>query len=139
MTNRYTKGLAGLAGLAALALGGSAIAGAATTSTTQSANGQSQTPPAFAGPAHGTAAHENAEKAVTGESATKAQTAAVASVGGGTAGAVTTDYTGGGYEVTVAKSDGTAVEVHLDRAFKAMQGPGGNHPGGDHPAGSAGR
>jgi len=139
MTNRYTKGLAGLAGLAALALGGSAIAGAATTSTTQSANGQSQTPPAFAGPAHGTAAHENAEKAVTGESATKAQTAAVASVGGGTAGAVTTDYAGGGYEVTVTKSDGTAVEVHLDSAFKAMQGPGGNHPGGDHPAGAPGR
>ena len=42
-------------------------------------------------PAHGTAAHEDAEKAVTGADAAKAQAAAVASVGSGTAGSVTTD------------------------------------------------
>jgi hypothetical protein len=79
-------------------------------------------------PAHGTAAHEDAEKAVTGAAAAKAQAAAVKAAGGGTAGAVTTDFTGNGYEVTVTKSDGSKVEIHLDSAFNALQGPGG--PGG---------
>jgi hypothetical protein len=76
-------------------------------------------------PAHGTAAHEDAEKAVTGAAATKAQAAAVKAVGGGTAGVVTTDFTGNGYEVTVTRSDGSKVEVHLDSSFNAMQRPGG--------------
>jgi hypothetical protein len=78
-------------------------------------------------PAPGTAAHEDAEKVVTGEAATKAQAAAVKSVGGGTAGAVTTDYFGSGYEVVVTKSDGTKVEVHLDSSFNVLQGPPGGH------------
>jgi outer membrane lipoprotein SlyB len=38
-------------------------------------------------------------------------------VGGGTAGAVTTDVSGNGYEVTVTKSDGSKVEVHLDQSL----------------------
>jgi hypothetical protein len=76
-------------------------------------------------PAHGSAAHEDAEKAVTGDNATKAQAAAVASVGSGTAGDVTTDYSGNGYEVTVTKSDGTQVEVHMDSSFNVQAGPGG--------------
>jgi hypothetical protein len=76
-------------------------------------------------PAHGTAAHEDAETTVTGAAATKAQAAAVKAVGSGTAGSVTTDYTHTGYEVTVTKSDGTQVEVHLNSSFNAMQGPGG--------------
>jgi hypothetical protein len=79
-------------------------------------------------PAHGSAAHEDAEKAVTGTAASKAQAAAVKAAGGGTAGAVTTDFTGNGYEVTVKKSDGSTVEIHLDSSFNARQGPGG--PGG---------
>ena len=68
-------------------------------------------------PDHGTAAHEGAEKPVTGSNATKAQAPAVKSVGSGTAGAVTTDFTQTGHEVTVTKSDGSKVEVHLDKAF----------------------
>lgn len=73
-------------------------------------------------PAHGSAAHEAAEKPVTGAAATKAQAAAVKAAGGGTAGAVTTDFTGSGYEVTVTKSDGSSVEIHLDSCFTALQG-----------------
>jgi hypothetical protein len=76
-------------------------------------------------PAHGTAAHEDAEKPVTG-AATKARAAAVKAAGGGTAGAVTSDFTGHGYEVTVAKSDGSSVEIHLDGSFNATRGPGGH-------------
>jgi hypothetical protein len=52
-------------------------------------------------PAPGTAAHEDHEQAVTGEAADRAKAAAVKADGGGTAGDVTTDYFGNGYEVTV--------------------------------------
>jgi hypothetical protein len=71
---------------------------------------------------------------VTGSAAAKAQAAAVKSVGSGTASAVTTDFSGHGYEVTVTKSDGSKVEVHLDSAFNALHGPGG--PKGDASRGS---
>jgi len=140
MFNRVKKGLIVGAGLAALALGGSAIAGAAnsqsTTSTTQSGStSQSQSPPAANFPAHGSAAHEDAEKPVTGTAASKAKAAARGSVGSGTAGDVTTDFTGDGYEVTVTKSDGSKVEVHLDKSFNVMQGHPGGGPGGYGPAG----
>jgi ferric-dicitrate binding protein FerR (iron transport regulator) len=74
-------------------------------------------------PAPGTAAHENAEKAVTGAAAAEAQAAAVKAAGGGTAGKVTTDCTGTGYEVTVTKSDGSTVEIHLDSAFHTLPAP----------------
>ena len=131
MLKRFKKVLLGVAACAALAAGGSAIAGAATsgtTTTTTTVASSTQTPPANF-PAHGTAAHEDAEKAVTGDAATKAQAAAFASVGSGTAGAVTTDYQGNGYEVTVTKSDGSTVDVHLDSSFAVMQGRGPGGPG----------
>ena len=80
-------------------------------------------------PAHGSAAHEDAETAVTGSAATQAQAAAVKSVGSGTAGAVTTDFTKTGYEVTVTKADGSQVEVHLDSSFNVMSGPQGGPQG----------
>jgi hypothetical protein len=73
-------------------------------------------------PAHGSAAHEDAEKPVTGSAADRAKAAAVKYVGGGTAGEVTTDFQGAGYEVTVTRSDGSTVEVHLDRSFNVMGG-----------------
>jgi nicotinic acid phosphoribosyltransferase len=138
------KVIAGVAALGALALGGSAIAGAATSSTASTSpqgapssqgSPRSQGRPPFNGPAHGTAAHEDAEKAVTGAAAAKAQAAAVKSVGSGTAGAVTTDLTGKGFETTVTKADDTKVEVHLDSSYKVMQGPGGH---GWPPAGQGG-
>src|SRR5262249_56258552 len=83
-------------------------------------------PPALRNmPAAGTAAHEEHEQAVTGDSADKAKAAAIKAVGGGTAGDVTTDYFGNGYEVTVTKSDGSKVEIHLDSSFDDMGPPGG--------------
>ncbi len=127
--------------LAAVSITGGAVgatffgtANAATTSSTSSTSTTTPSQPAF--PAHGTAAHEDQEKAVTGDAAAKAQAAAVKSVGSGTAGAVTTDITGKGYEVTVTKSDGSQVEVHLDSSFNVMRGGGHPGPGGanDHDA-----
>jgi hypothetical protein len=115
-----------LAGLAALALGGSALAGAANKSSSKSASRASI-------PQHGTATHEDAEKPVTGTAADKAKAAAEKSVGSGsTATEVTTDFTGDGYEVTVKKADGSTTEVHLDNAFNVRQGHGGPDGHRDH-------
>jgi hypothetical protein len=116
------------AAVAAAAFGGATLANAASSATTSSSSSvapaatQAALPANM--PAHGSAAHENAEKAVTGAAAAKAKAAAVKAVGGGTASAVTTNCTGNGYEVIVIKSSGTKVEVHLDSSFNAMQFPG---------------
>src|SRR6476646_2351441 len=107
-----------------VALGVAALTGAATShaGTTTTPTTAGQPPPAFRNmPAPGTAAHEDAEKPVTGDDAEKAKAAAVKAVGEGTAGDVTTDYFGKGYEVTVTKSDGSTVEIHLDSSFQVMQ------------------
>lgn len=130
MIQQAKKVLYGSAALAAFAVGGAAIANAASSQTTTTTT----TVPAPPGPPlHGSAAHEDAEKPVTGDAAAKAQAAAVKAVGGGTAGDVTTDFPGSGYEVTVTKSDGSTVEVHLDSSFDVMQMPGGRGggPGGN--------
>jgi hypothetical protein len=130
MFKHVKKGLAAVVAVTALAVGGSAIANAASqgsSKSTTTTNSTTQPPAAFNGPAHGTAAHEDAEKAVTGSAAAKVQAAAVKSVGSGTAGAVTTDLQGTGYETTVTKADGSTVEVHLDSSFNAFQGAGGQH------------
>jgi hypothetical protein len=104
--------------LAGGVLVGALTASAATSSTGTAASGGSPTYQSRATfPAHGTPAHENLEKPVTGTAADKARAAAVKAVGGGTAGAVTTDVSGNGYEVTVTKPDGSKVEVHLDQSF----------------------
>jgi hypothetical protein len=141
MFKRLKQLLIGGAALAALALGGSAIAGAAsgggssssTTATAPSGSGGGPPPGFTSANAPGTAAHENAEKTVTGEAAAKARAAALASVGGGTAGAVTGDFrNSGAYEVSVTKTDGSQVTVRLDSSFKVEShpaGPGGG-PGG---------
>lgn len=125
MPSAVKKAAAALVGVAALAVGGSAIANA-------SSGGSTTTTPTIAAqpsfPAHGSASHEDAEQAVTGANADKAKAAAIKAVGGGTAGAVTTDYTQSGYEVTVTKSDGSTTEVHLDSSFTVLQGPGGGGP-----------
>jgi hypothetical protein len=135
MTNTTTRGKAarwgGIAGLmAAGTIGGAVLTGtltanaATTTGTAAVSSSVSSTATSGANgtaratyPAHGTAAHERLEKLVTGTDAAKARAAAVKSVGSGTAGAVTTDVSGSGYEVTVTKADGSSVEVHLTSSF----------------------
>ncbi|MBV8528222.1 MAG: hypothetical protein JOZ75_07910 [Candidatus Dormibacteraeota bacterium] len=116
--------------------GASTAASTGTTATSPSVTAPSPPAGSSSMPAHGTPAHENAETAVTGDNATKAQAAAVKYVGSGTAGAVTTDYTKTGYEVTVTKSDGSTVEVHLDSSFNVLQMPGPGGPGGPPPSGN---
>lgn len=122
-----------VAALSGAAVGGAAVAGAATSHSGSAAHPATagQPPPRLRSmPAPGTAAHEDAEKAVTGTAAEKAQAAAVKAAGGGTAGVVTTDFFGKGYEVTVTKSDGSKIEIHLDSAFQVMARPMGPPPSG---------
>jgi hypothetical protein len=136
MLSRIKKVGLGVAAVSGAAVGGAAVAGAATSHSGSAAapNAVSgQPPPVLQNmPTPGTAAHEEHEQAVTGTAAEKAQTAAVKAVGGGTAGDVTTDYFGNGYEVTVTKSDGSKVEIHLDSSFDVM-GPPGGHGGAPPP------
>jgi hypothetical protein len=107
-----------------LGVAGAANSDSGTTAVPPTASGKP--PPALREmPAQGTAAHEDHEKAVTGDEADKAKAAALEAVGGGSAGDVTTDYFGDGYEVTVTESGGNTVEVHLDNSFEVMGPPGG--------------
>jgi hypothetical protein len=150
MPKRIKQTLIGVLAFAALAVGGAAIAGAASSTSSTSTSTITTTPPAggprgapggfSAADAPGTAAHENAEKAVTGEAAEKAKAAAVATISGGKAGSVTTDFRGSGYEVTVTKTDGSQVTVHLDSSFKVQTHPPGAPMGGrPGQAGSSGQ
>jgi len=135
MLSKVKKVGLGVAALSGAAVGGAAVAGAATShsgATSTPAAASAHPPPGLKNmPAPGTAAHEDAEKPVTGEAADKAKAAAVEAAGGGTAGDVTTDYFGKGYEVTVTKPDGSSIEIHLDSSFEVMGPPGG--PGGAPP------
>jgi len=134
--NSFRKVAAGGAIVAAAITGGALGANLfgtanAQTSTTTAPSSSTAPPQGQSFPAHGTPEHEALEKPVTGDAASKAQAAAVKSLGGGTAGAVTTDAQGTGYEVTVTKTDGSQTEVHLDSSFNVMQhGPHGGNDGG---------
>jgi len=132
MLDKVKKVGLGIAALSGAAVGGAAVAGASTShspaATTPSA-ASAKPPPAYRNmPAPDTAAHEDHEQAVTGDAADKARAAAIKALGGGTAGDVTTNYFGNGYEVTVTKSDGNKVEVHLNSSFDVI-GPPGDHGG----------
>jgi uncharacterized membrane protein YkoI len=113
------KTVAMVAALGALALGGSAIAGAAqnstaTTTATPSA-GQGQPP---SGGRH-VGANGKTEQALTGETAAKVKAAALKKVPGGTIERVETDVDHGSpYEAHVTKSDGTQLEVLVNKDFQ---------------------
>jgi uncharacterized membrane protein YkoI len=94
-----------VAALAALGLGGSALADAATQSSTPAAKDSR--------PAGGPGAGETA---LTGTTADKVKAAALAKVPG-TVVRVETDN-GGVYEAHIRKADGTEVEVKVDKSFK---------------------
>jgi hypothetical protein len=116
-----------LAALGALALGGSALAGAATkssssTSSASSASTAAQTaqPPGGGGAAGGhVGANGRTETLLTGDTAAKVEAAALARVSGGTIERVETDVDHGSpYEAHVRKADGTSVEVLVTEAFQ---------------------
>jgi uncharacterized membrane protein YkoI len=114
------KAITVLGAFAALALGGSAIAGAADSSSSSTSG---STPAAHVG------ANGKQEKALTGDTASKVEAAALAELPGGTIERVETDADHGSpYEAHVRKADGTSVEVLVNESFAVtavnpMQGP----------------
>jgi hypothetical protein len=130
MFSNARKTIAAIAALGALALGGSAIADAASNgsssanqSTASSSSQTANRPPAApnGGPPPGphVGANGKQEEPLTGETATKVKEAALAKVSGGTVERVETDVDHGSpYEAHVRKSDGTQVEVLVNKSFE---------------------
>ena len=130
MSNTIAKGLMAVAAVGALALGGSALAGAAGQSTTTDAGlhhraqgyGAQASRPAAARPTRaraGTSARNGQrETLLTGDTAAKVKAAALAKVPGATVERVETDADHGSpYEAHLRKSDGTELEVLVDKSF----------------------
>src|SRR3954469_9474696 len=99
MAHKLKKVLITVAALAALALGGAALAGAS--------SGGSDT--------------GDTSKAITGDATAKAEKAALAETGGGKVNQTELDNENGAtYEVEVAKTDGSTVDVRLGDAFNVI-------------------
>jgi uncharacterized membrane protein YkoI len=113
MLQRLTKIGAALAALAAIAVGSAAISGAASTSDS-SRGGQGNVAPGV-----GAARQHKPETPLTGETAAKVRKAALDKVSGGTIIRVETDTDHGSpYEAHVRKSDGSEVEVLVNKQFE---------------------
>jgi len=128
-----------LAGLAAIAVGGAALAGAAsgpgTTSTPRGAPGPGAPGPyGFGGPR----GYRHHETPLTGTTADKVRQAALAKVPGATVLRLETDGRRSAYEAHLRKSDGSFVLVQVDKDFRvtAVHGfvPGRGGPCGPHGA-----
>ena len=126
MPHPVRKMLAAVAVLAAAALGGSALAGAASSSTSTQSTAPAQgsapqgQPPAGNGAAGGHVGRNGQrETLLTGDTAAKVKAAALAKVSGGTIERVETDADHGSpYEAHVRKSDGTELEVLVNKDFQ---------------------
>jgi hypothetical protein len=121
--------LMGVAAIAALALGGSALADAASSGSSGSSSSQTTTTPSQSpqqqpprGPGGSNGGHVGAngqrEVLLTGDTATKVKEAALAKVSG-TVERVETDVDHGSpYEAHIRKSDGTELEVLVNKNFE---------------------
>jgi uncharacterized membrane protein YkoI len=128
MSNTIAKGLVAVAAAGALALGGSALAGAAGQTTTAQGSSTPQSYGAQVAPPRGSApdpskgghvgANGQRETLLTGDTAAKVKAAALAKVPGATVERVETDVDHGSpYEAHLRKSDGTELEVLVDKSF----------------------
>ena len=92
------KGVAiAIAAVAALAVGGTAIAGAA-----------------------GGGDDDATDKAISGQALDRASAAALAQTGGGRVTETEMGDEEGAYEVEVTRADGSQVDVHLDKEFQVL-------------------
>jgi hypothetical protein len=116
-----------VAAIGAAALGGTAIANAASSGTSSTATGTAtgpapptqQAPPTQRDPSlGGHQANGKTEKLLSGDTASKVEAAAKAKVPGATIERVETDAdTGSPYEAHMKKSDGSEVIVYVDSNF----------------------
>src|SRR5437867_1053681 len=111
MFKQMQKVIAGVAVLAAIAVGAAAVAGAASGGSGTASRGSAapQVPPGGHGPG---------ETLLTGDTADKVRKAAQDKVSGGTVLRVETDSDGSPYEAHVRKSDGSQVVVKVNKAFE---------------------
>lgn len=96
MGSKMKKVVLGVLALAALALGGAAIAGAT--------GGDD----------------DGSERAITGNALDRASAAALQETGGGQVTGTEAGDEEGAYEVEVTRSDGSQVDVHLDDRFNVL-------------------
>ncbi len=120
MTDRVKNIMLIDAAMTALALGGSAIAGAASGGESGSSSGNSSAPAANRGAA-GLPPQRADETLLTGDTAAQVRKAALAKVSGGTIERVETDADGNAaYEAHMVRSDGTRVTVYVNKSFDVV-------------------
>jgi uncharacterized membrane protein YkoI len=118
MKRRITKVMAGVAALAAFALGGATIAQAVGNS-----NGSTTTNDNGSAPAHSSGAlpQRADETVLTGDAASKVTAAAEAKVPGATIERVETDADGhAAYEAHMVKADGSRITVYVNKQFEVV-------------------
>jgi uncharacterized membrane protein YkoI len=118
MKRRITKVMAGVAALAAFALGGATIAQAVGNS-----NGSTTTNDNGSAPAHSSGAlpQRADETVLTGDAASKVTAAAKAKVPGATIERVETDADGhAAYEAHMVKADGSRITVYVNKQFEVV-------------------
>jgi uncharacterized membrane protein YkoI len=121
MTDRIKNLLLIVLSITALALGGSAIAGAASgVGGSSSNNNNSSARAAHRGPA-GLPPQRSDETLLTGDTAAQVRKAALAKVSGGTILRIETDADGNApYEAHMVRSDGSRVTVYVDKSFNVV-------------------
>jgi len=118
-TRTIRQGVMTVGALGALALGGSALSDAATSGSSQSQGSAAAQRPDPTRPGGHVGANGKTEAALPADVAAKVKAAAQAKVAGGTVERVETDVDHGSpYEAHVRKSDGTELEVLVDKDFK---------------------
>src|SRR4051812_27382511 len=117
MFNKVRSGVVALAVLGAVAVGASAIAGAASNSGATGATG-SQGSSSTARPDPATLSHGPGETLLTDGTADKVKQAALDKVSGATVLRIETDNEGSPYEAHLRKSDGSEVTVKVNKQFE---------------------
>jgi hypothetical protein len=137
MFKKVRSGVIALAVLGAIAVGASAVAGAASNSGTTGATGsQGSSGSSAQRPDPATLSHGPGETVLTDGTASKVKQAALAKVPGATVLRVETDSEGSPYEAHLRKSDGTEVTAKVNKQFEVTavdNGFGVGPPGGSHP------
>jgi hypothetical protein len=136
MVSKVRSGVIALAVLGAVAVGASAIAGAASNSGSTGATGSQGSGGSTAQrPDPATLSHGPGETLLTDGTADKVRQAALDKVSGATVLRVETDSEGSPYEAHLRKSDGTEVTVKVNKQFEvtAVEKGFGGGPPGSHP------
>ena len=123
MTDRVKNLLLIVLSITALALGGSAIAGAASggEGIEQQGSGNNSTSSARPRAPAGLPPQRPDETLLTGDTEAKVRAAALSKVSGGTIDRVETDADGhAAYEAHMTRSDGSRVTVYVNKAFEVV-------------------